>query len=167
VAFVVEDGTGLPNANAYCSVAFADAYMADRGRTDWAAATNDARQIAIIKATDFIDHNYKFVGVRETSTQALEWPRTCVYDELGEPVETIPKEILEATAEYARIALTLEITAFPTSELTGTVLAKREKVGPIEEETRFASASNVIRRYRLADAILSRWTVSGNFLLRV
>ena len=85
MAFTVEDGNGLPDANAYVDVAFADEYFADRGNTDWAAATDPNKQVAIVKATDYIDKAFgpRFLGQKafvsypadETVDQALEFPR--------------------------------------------------------------------------------------------
>jgi hypothetical protein len=42
VAFVLEDGSGVTDANAYCSLDFADAYHAERGNAAWAAIGTSA-----------------------------------------------------------------------------------------------------------------------------
>ncbi len=50
MTFVVEDGTGLANANAYIAVAFADSYFADRGIQKWADVTDASlKQQAIVQ----------------------------------------------------------------------------------------------------------------------
>jgi len=61
---IVEDNTGLANAESYISVADADVYLANMGRTSWAAATTAAKEIALRKATQYIDTAYSFRGAR-------------------------------------------------------------------------------------------------------
>lgn len=43
MAFVVEDGSGIANANAYITVAYADEYFSDRGNADWAGMADDTK----------------------------------------------------------------------------------------------------------------------------
>lgn len=73
---IVEDGTGRANADAYVSVAEADAYFTSRN-TAWAAFSNDGREAAIRFATSWIDDTYigLWKGSRVVETQALAWPR--------------------------------------------------------------------------------------------
>lgn len=73
---IVEDGTGRTNADAYVSVAEADAYFATRN-TAWAGYTNDAREAAIRFATSWLDDTYLSLwkGFRVLESQALAWPR--------------------------------------------------------------------------------------------
>lgn len=75
MALIVEDGTGLANAESYVSVAFADDYHERYGNADWAALGTDQKEIALRKATQYLDSEYSFIGDRKTTTQALEWPR--------------------------------------------------------------------------------------------
>ena len=39
MAFIVEDGTNVENANAYVTVEFADSYFEDKGNTFWNSLT--------------------------------------------------------------------------------------------------------------------------------
>ena len=48
IDFVVEDGTDVPNANAYISVEYADAYFENKGISDWGELTLAAKQSRII-----------------------------------------------------------------------------------------------------------------------
>ena len=50
MAFIVEDGTGVEDANSYTSVAFADAYFADRNNTTWSGASVADKEFALVKA---------------------------------------------------------------------------------------------------------------------
>jgi len=69
VSFVVETGAGVPNANAYATVAFGNAYLADRNRAaenGWQSSSATRKQQAIVAATDYIDmrHGPRIKGAR-------------------------------------------------------------------------------------------------------
>lgn len=168
MAFTPEDGTGLAGANAYISVADADAYHADRGRADW-TGTDEVKQVAIVKATDFVDRNYTFVGQVKTSTQALQWPRTGVCDSLGESVglSSVPTRVAHAVAEYARLALGMELVEQPTASNDGAVKQQSKKLGGLSKSVTYAgSANNRIRSYPTADRLLDGLIQSNTQLLR-
>ena len=75
VMIIVETGAGLPNSNAYADVATADTYCADRLISAWGEATVSKRASVLIRATDYIDANYRFRSVPLTDEQALAHPR--------------------------------------------------------------------------------------------
>ena len=72
---VVEDGTGLSNADSFVSVAYADTYFSTRGVSAWASLTN--KEALLIKATDYIEAVYSesWKGVTLNDTQSLSFPR--------------------------------------------------------------------------------------------
>ncbi len=74
---IKEDGTRPANANAYASVADADAYVDSRpyGATEWAAQTADGKARCLITATVMIDSFFQFTGRKAGTPQALQWPR--------------------------------------------------------------------------------------------
>lgn len=157
MAFVVEDGTGVADANAYITVAWADAYHTDRGNASWAG--NDAvKQQAIVRATDYIETRWegRFKGSQEhlDPLQPLQWPRLYVYDLNGLPVAGIPVALMRATAEYALRALSAALAPDPNLA-QGAATLVRKKIGPIETETRYAEvAVPVLQRYPAADRLL-------------
>lgn len=57
MAFIVEDGSGIVNANALASEAFVDAYFTDRGIATWTGAST-VKQQAITKATDYVKKRF-------------------------------------------------------------------------------------------------------------
>lgn len=80
---IVEDGSGLPDANSYVSLCDALAYCQARG-VAWSdiRANNDQRSTALVRATAFIDATYRdrFPGYRTRQrAQAMEWPRVGAY----------------------------------------------------------------------------------------
>jgi hypothetical protein len=102
VSLTVEDGTGLPGADAYASRASVLAYWTARADPAFGAATAEVQDAAIRRATQFLDIEWgpRFRGERESATQALEWPRT----EAGHD-GVVPPRLIHATAELAKLAL--------------------------------------------------------------
>lgn len=157
MAFVVETGAGVANANAYCSLAFADAYFADRNETAWTGSDNE-KQYAIVRATDYVDLRFSsaFIGESVSELQALSWPRknTKLYD------KAVPVKLQRAVAEYALRALTAKLAPDPVISDTGfSVVTTKEVVGPIEQSYEiaggnFKSQPNLIRPYPTADYLL-------------
>src|SRR6185503_4844528 len=76
--FLLEDGTGLPDATSYASVEEADDILAKSTLTykaEWDDATSETKSDALNMATFVIDSDCRFRGYRKTQVQALEWPR--------------------------------------------------------------------------------------------
>lgn len=119
MAFVVETGEGVTNANTYVALAFANAYFVDRNETRW-TGTDAAKQGALVVASTYVDSRFEYLGTRLTDEQGLDFPR----DEFG---EIIPMKFLWAVCQYALLALRNEL--LPTS-VNGRI--QREKVGPLE-----------------------------------
>lgn len=157
MALVVETGAGLPNADAYISVADADAYFAARGMTLWADSSfsDTEKEACIRRATDFMLGAYRgaWAGRRRFSAQALDWPRIDVPnpDMIGEyfPNDQVPREVVRACAELAWRAAFGELA----EDKTRGVL--REKIDTIEVEydphspegTRFPVVAMLVRPY--------------------
>lgn len=156
MAFTVEDGTGLEDANSYASVAFADTYFADRAVTTWTGDA-DAKQAALIKATDYIDFRWggRFLGAQQfvDTPQALQFPRTG-NDLNGYAMDdTVPVALQKACVEYALRALTNPLAPDPTNDVAVTHM--RRKVGPIETENTYSQQSQTgIKPYPAADMLL-------------
>ena len=165
MSFLVEDGSGLQNATAYVSVAFVDGYMNDRLRDDWASLSTNVKQGSIVRATDYIEWRFgtKFRGSRRSESQGLEWPRNSAFDNddwlYNNPLDAVPRQLQKACAEYSLIAArigelapnpplptgdeTLDGTASTTTESTsGIITAARERVGPLETETKYADLTS-------------------------
>ncbi|AEP08893.1 DnaT-like ssDNA-binding protein [Micavibrio aeruginosavorus] len=120
MAFVVEDGTGLPDANSYASVAEADAYHTDRGNAAW-TGSNSVKQAALVRATDYVEQAYagRWKGCALTEEQALSFPR----DEA-----VVPAKLKQAVIQLALEAIATDLN--PTQDRA----VKREKVDVIEVE---------------------------------
>lgn len=156
MAFVVETGAGLVDSNAYASEAFVDGYHSDRGNTKWVGSAS-LKQACIIRATDYIEKRFgaRFRGMKWGPTQSLEWPRLGAYDDDDYSLTGVPKQLQQATAEYALRALLLGELApdvpapvppqnnasgssSSSTSYAGPVKLARSVVGPIEEEFEYS-----------------------------
>lgn len=193
MAFVVEDGNGLSDANSYVDLAFADDYFLTRAISAWTGA-DAVKQAALIRATDYIDTVFgtKFKGTVAFSTgdptvdQALAFPRDMrvpyvgSYDTfmssavglysgpLDKPV-VIPTALKKATCEYALRALTAALLVDPAVDATGAmVTSKTETVGPISETTQYYATAGIqiTQPYPAADLLLKPLLNAGGTAIR-
>lgn len=134
MAITVEDGTGLSNADALISVAYADSYHATRGNSTWTGDDAD-KEKAIVRATFYLTDSFMWDGDKINGRdQALAFPRYGLVDEEGYAVENdaVPDEIQRACAELALRELVTPGTLTPDFIPADGV--KREKIGQIEVE---------------------------------
>lgn len=158
MALIVEDGSGVENADSYLSVADADSHHADRGNAGW-TGDGAAKEAALRKATDYLGQAYRlrWLGARVEAGQALDWPRAGLAT-IGGGV--VPDEVRRATAELALVALGAELN--PPLARGGRV--KREKVGPIESE--FEDGAPGRTRYPAIDGMLAPLLARAGRLVR-
>ena len=100
------------SSDSYASVLDADAYHATHlYATDWTAASEANKEIALKMATRILDEKIDWAGTKSTSTQALSWGRIDVTDD-GYAVEStiVPQAIINATSEFARNLISSDLT---------------------------------------------------------
>lgn len=170
MAFIVQNDTGTAvDANSYQTVAGFRAYAADHG-FDATTYLDPAVQVALVNATTYVDRRFRYLGRKLNGRdQTTQWPRINAYDRDREYIDGVPREVKDATSEYAQRALTGSLSPDTTFDVGGVVISKSEKVGPIEESVTYAQGGAAIfPRYPLADAILtgSGLTVSGGNISR-
>lgn len=154
MALIVEDGTGVPNADSYVSLSDATAYCAAMGHSAWATASATDQESALRRATQYLDTRYRYAGNRITTTQALEWPRTIRQWPL--------RSIRDACCELALRALDGELYTD-----AGDAPVTRETVGPITMEYGY-STNGGQQRYSIVDDMLRGLLASiGRLTLRV
>ncbi|QDB70869.1 hypothetical protein [Pseudomonas virus PBPA162] len=154
MSLIVEDGSGLPNANAYIDVAYADAYFALRGRQEWADLTVEKKEQSIVAATDYVETRWGclFLSTRLTDTQALSFPR--------KKWDGIPDSLKKAVCEYAIRSSQHPLYAEPVLDESGFVVTETlEKVGPIQEKKSFKTGGVgmggvLVRPYPAADSLM-------------
>lgn len=150
MALIVEDGTGLEDANSYCTVEFADMYFSERANVAWQGSP-EQKEAALIQATDYIDIRFgeKFQGRVLKASQSLAFPR--------QGYVGIPRAVARATAEYALRALTTALAPDLVADPSGRVVTStRQKVDVIETATTYSDtkAPEEFRSYPLADNLL-------------
>lgn len=163
MAFIVETGAIVADANAYIDVAFLDAYFADRNVA--LSETQAQKEAAIIIATQYVNLNNRWKGVIVSDVQPLPFPRKRVYDDEGRELSdtAIPTLLKNATAEYARRQLIADIQPDVDTE-TGAIVSKKDKIGDLETEVQYQENSTGyfgLKRYPLADKYLSGLRVGG------
>lgn len=99
----IDATVGGADADSFVSVAEADTYHADDNvhTTAWAARDTADKEAGLRMATRVID-SMAFIGYRQTTTQALSWPRYNAYQD-GVLISSaiVPDRVKWATAELA------------------------------------------------------------------
>lgn len=163
MAFSVQDENGsVADANAYIDVTFFTSYHADRAQT----YTGDtaAIQAAIVRATQYLDTRFTFVGYAPSEDQTTQWPRIDARDNNDRYRTGIPREIKNATAEYARIALAATLNPTPTRDEYGAAVKSRSsRAGPVSESVSYVEGAVVkMPKYPIAD----QWLIASGLVER-
>lgn len=145
----IEDGTIVADADSYVTIANVATHATRYGHT-W-AGTDEAKEQAILRAMTFIeDSESLFRGHRVSSAQELSWPREYVPDARGTGYlasDAIPKGIKNAVMEAAVLESASPFSLLQSElTVTGKIVRKREKVGPLEEETQYADIGGENRK---------------------
>ncbi len=81
MALIVEDGSVVPNADSYISVADATTYFENHGDPQlWPNSHQDIKEGALRYATTTIDGMFRWTGEVFSLPQPLGWPRTAATD---------------------------------------------------------------------------------------
>lgn len=154
---IVEDGTGLANAEAYVSLAGFKAYCDNMGLS-YAGHADAVLEQKLRVAADYIDTAFRYKGRRLIASQALEFPRADLADWSGHDVPGVPARVVKANCELAFKALSEALYA----DLDRGGKIRSESVGPISVSyaddapagRTFTFAANLLKPYiRQADDI--------------
>ena len=139
MAIIIEDGTMPVGANAFVSVAEADAYLSARNISSWPIPASDletdqnltAKEAAIIRASDYLN-TLSWSGTKTDWNWPMSWPRKGVivpgvYAEYI-PESIVPEQVKRACMELAALFYTGE-NLLAAVERGGRVAS--ETVGPI------------------------------------
>lgn len=153
MALIVENGTGLSNAESFVSVAEADAFFALYDATKWNGNTTDKEQ-ALRRATAYLSNAINWGGLRTHGrAQALAFPRAGLFDKesYAIPINEIPIELKVACYHLAGVEFSNPNALNPSIVLADRV--KREKIDALEVEYSLSSVS--ADSYRTEVAIVS------------
>lgn len=132
MAIIVENGTGLSNAQCYCSYAQYHAVVTELGLVH--SHSEEQTEPAIVSAAKrWIDGQHDFAGSKLVSTQAMKFPT----DRDGLPPDIVRANALAAWY-HLQGALLVDTTSIPT---TGEAISIRKKLDVLETETQYQPGS--------------------------
>lgn len=167
--FVVQNDSGnAPGANAYTTVQEFRDYHTARG-LDTSTYADPAVQAAIIKATDYIDTRFRYIGRPYIREQATAWPRFGGRDAAGWGLNGVHQAVKRASHEYALRALTAPLLPDPPADPSGRrVVMESSGVGSLRETKQYAHSGVSLPDYPAADQVLRNagLVMSGGRLVR-
>jgi len=105
ITLVIEDGSGVTDANSYIDITYADTIATLNDEDNWLDCNVDDKNKAIVKATQLVDTLYgpRYKGSILNSSQSLLYPRGSFMSTTGRLINagTIPKELKNAIAYAA------------------------------------------------------------------
>ena len=162
MTLIVEDGTGLTNADSYASLEAANARADALGNAAWPDLDEEVQEQRLRKATIYITQAYRtrWGGTRLLRTQALDWPRYGVEAD-GWCVEStiVPTEVVNACIDLAFDANIDTLNPNQTRALI------RKKVGPIEKE--WSPNASQATKYRAIDMTLAPYLMGSGVNVRL
>lgn len=171
MALITEDGTGKSDAESYLSVVDADTYHTSFGNTTWTAASTSDKEVALRKATQYLDQKYhlQWKGERtwaDRDDQKLDWPRSGVRDRntLYDSNE-IPTSLKDATAVLALEALSADLVTTVTVANQG-IKKKFTRADTVATSTEYAGIKATQKKYTLAGNMLSGLLRTANTVER-
>lgn len=178
MAIIVEDGTGLSDAESYISVADATSYLALYAANSagvapsaWTGAASDAvRENALRQATQWIDRKFsgQWKGRRYLAAQRLMHPRISLEIDgfaWSSLIDGLPRALTEACAEVALLFIGGEVL-FENQDTSGRVLEEKLKLGPIETFTKYSGGRSEDDVYSKVEASLSQLIESSDSVIR-
>lgn len=163
MAFVPEDGTGLPNANSLVNVDYADEYFEDRANTVWSALTDSRKEAALILGTAYANIQYSYKGQKLNPDQGCAFPRIGVTDPAGREPVGVPDCIKYVVCELAVRASAGALIKDPVIDAGGRpvkMIAKR--VGPLHKTIEYAGPGEYVEmsRYPAVDGLMCPWLIN-------
>lgn len=161
----VEDGSGLPLADAYVSLAVLRDYLDKNGLALPAGMDDTAVEAAIRRGTLAVDVMFtdQWAGRQLTADQALAFPREgIVIDGRVLPASPLPRNLIYAVCEAAWREAGTPGSLFPDRDLAARVVS--ETVGPIsvdyaapsDQESKMGATS-----FPVIEKLLCRLTRTG------
>ena len=168
MALIVEDGSGMSDAEAYLSVSDISSELAKTGEdAAWLALASDTvREQVARKAMRFLENERTVRGWKEFETQALEWPRVCATDDDGFVYVGIPAKLKQAFALLCAAGAVSGADLQPTQAQPGQVQSKSLQVGKISISTTYSGGQSQVAFHRKAESLLSELVESSSLTVR-
>jgi len=162
--FIVEDGSGVEDANAYIEISDADEIISNYGdSSDWSSATQAQKENAIREATRYLDLHYIWDGYK-VYEGILQWPRYEIYDEDDNYMaeDEIPDRILQAVS-YLALKIMEGDTLLEDFQNEGEVKRTKDIVGPITEEREYVTGELPEKTYQVVDKLVAPFVIEKGF----
>lgn len=163
MAFVPEDGTGLPDANSLIDLEYFNEYFTDRGNTAMVALSDSVKQSACIAGTAYANTQYNYKGEKLNPDQGCAFPRVGVTDPAGRVPKGTPSCVKQVVAELASRATKGPLIQDPTVDEGGRpVKMKQMRAGPLHKTVEYAGPGEIIEmaRYPAVDSLMCPWLVN-------
>ena len=152
MTLIVEDGTGVADANSYGATQELKDYLALRGNEALDLLTDPELEPLLVRATDYIELRWssKFKGQVLDSDQDLSFPRTAF--------NGLPERLKRACFEYAVIANDGPLAPLLDQDDSGREVKSRSEdtAGVIKESTTYATTTpRAFKRYPVPDKLIS------------
>ena len=154
LTLIVEDGTGVQNANTYLTVAEAETILDNLGYSFDAALSEDQKEQFLIRSASYLESFWnQYQGNKNSCDQGLQWPRygACIYN-CAVANDVVPDQIKQAQAlgtYYESNSQSLQpITSGQTvkmKEIAGAVKKEYFDNGSVDGVTQFRDIQNLLK----------------------
>jgi len=162
---ILEDGTGVTDANSYAVAADFQTYYEDR-EVNIDDFDTTQMEVGLIEASKYLDLRWGqyFKGSIAVETQGLEFPRSYLYDRYGNVVNGLPAPIVEAAILYALEWLNDNLYPDTSTSSAKEVKKKKTVVGPITTEVEYVGSvsQGSALKFPLADKLVKQYTTGSN-----
>ena len=170
--FIVENGTGISNSNAYVTVAevdsYLDKYVTATTNPSWLGLTTVNKQRVIQRSTLELDNKFRlrYKGIKAVFDQNLSWPRSNAFDDSGHTVrwDIVPVPVKDSVSEICEVIAGGGDT-LPDLNRGGAAL-KSEKLDVFEREFFAGGAAMGQTVYQMVNLTLSGLVWSTSRLVR-
>ena len=167
---IVEDGTGLANADSYISLVDARAWALKYGYT--LPLDDTEADVKLRKGASYVDlFEGSFSGQRLVDTQSLAWPRINAYKCAGQDQICLPPDSVPLEIQYAQViaasfyASGLDVRAnddglaVNSKEVVGAVKVSYFDNGKTGKSTEITEATDMLNNYMCVGSVFTLNTV--------
>jgi hypothetical protein len=180
MALVVEDGTGISNAEAYATETEADTYHTAHGApAAWTASSTAEKEDALRIAGEYLQVVYGglWKGQKNNTdvNQSMDWPRKNVivngYLLPASGAGAIPTDLKNANIILANkhreaVTATTPTSLLPDESNSGHERSRSVRVGPITKTVSYATANPPHKRFRIVQLMLRRYLTQTTLISR-
>lgn len=147
MAIVVEDGSGLVNAESFSSIADVTDYLERRNReTAWLALSEAEQEAKLRDTTDYLVNKYRgqWRGWIVSTLQSLPFPRLEVVDEEGRTLTGVPDILIACQCELINLAMSDPFVDVVTASA---IKRERDKLDVLESEVEYVGGKSTRPKY--------------------